>query len=113
MSTYIGNAAEDAAADYLLKQGYMVIERNWRTPRCEIDVVARKGRIISFVEVKYRRQATQGSGLDYITASKLKQMRYAAEVWIADHNWPGDFVLSALEVSGTDYEVTEFLPEIA
>ena len=55
-----GRRAEKAAATYLEMRGYQIIERNWRRPRCEIDIVAKKGDVIYFVEVKYRRNDNQG-----------------------------------------------------
>lgn len=104
--------AEAAAADYLKKQGYKVLEKNWRTKYCEIDIVAEKDKTVYFVEVKYRANAYQGQGLDYITSKKLNQMKFAAEFWITTHDPRQGYSLSALEVYGEAYEITEFLPEL-
>ena len=93
---------------HLVALGYKVLFKNWRTRRCEIDIVASKGKCVYFVEVKYRQQATQGSGFDYITAKKLKQMRFGAEMWVSEYRWTGDYCLAAAEVSGTDFLVTGF-----
>jgi hypothetical protein len=54
----------------------------------------------------------QGSGLEYITAKKLKQMRFAAEAWVRDRNWPGEYQLAAVEVGGTEYAITNFIDSI-
>ncbi|MBI3624506.1 YraN family protein [Candidatus Saccharibacteria bacterium] len=107
-TTSIGQQAEAAASSYVQALGYHVLERNWRTKWCEIDIVASKGRIIYFIEVKYRHQATQGTGLEYITTKKLHQMRLAAALWVAKHRWQGDYGLSALGVSGPYFAVTAF-----
>jgi uncharacterized protein (TIGR00252 family) len=107
-----GRMAEDVAAAYLENSGYSVIDRNWRTRWCEIDIVAQKGKIIYFVEVKYRRSAGQGSGLDYITSKKQAQMEFAARLWSQLYDWPNDYRLSAVEVSGESYQVSAFLPEL-
>lgn len=112
MSTQIGNTAESAAADYLDALGYTVIERNWRTRVCEIDIVAQKQTTIYFVEVKYRQGAQQGRGLDYITPAKLKQMEFAAQCWVQEHSYEGDYELSAIEVMA-DFQVSEFIPELS
>jgi len=48
----IGEMAENLAADYLVRKGYRLLERNWRFSRAEIDVVAMDGDILVFVEVK-------------------------------------------------------------
>lgn len=85
-----GHDAEKVAADYLKKQGYKVLEINWRRPRAEVDIVARKkhGPVL-FVEVKYRQHDYQGGGLDYITPLKQRQMQFAAELWVAENRYEG------------------------
>lgn len=111
-STERGKHAEQAAGAYLEQLGYEVLDYNWRTKYCEIDIVARKRSAMHFVEVKYRQSARQGSGLEYITAKKLAQMRFAAELWVSTHNWQGEYVLSAIEVSGSEYAVGTFIESI-
>lgn len=106
-----GNFAEEQVADYLVKGGYEIVDRNWKTKFCEIDIVAKKDSCAYLVEVKYRSNAAQGSGFEYITRSKLQQMKRAADAWATYNNWPGEYVLSAAEVSGPNFEV-EFLEQI-
>lgn len=103
-----GHKAEQVAAQYLEQRGYLVHELNWRTPACEIDIVAKKGGAVYFVEVKYRRTSRQGSGLDYITPAKLKQMKFAAQCWVSENKYQGDYEISALELSA-DYKITNFI----
>jgi len=108
-----GHEAEKYAVEYLQRQRYKILALNWRHRRAEIDIVARqRGGPVTFVEVKYRESDRQGGGLEYITPKKLQQMRFAAELWVAQHNYHGEYALGAIEVSGADYEVTDFLPEI-
>lgn len=104
-----GRRAEQAAAQYLQERNFHIVEQNWRTRSCEIDIVAKTSAAHYFVEVKYRRNPEYGNGLDYITAKKLKQMHYAAEMWMSQHHPDGDVRLAAMEVSGPEYEVTEFV----
>lgn len=108
----IGRRAEQAAALYLHRQGYKVIDRNWRTRWCEIDLVAVKGDSVTLVEVKYRRHKQWGTGLEYISRAKHKQMCFAAEFWQACHDWRGPLYVAAIEVEGAAYEVTAFIPEL-
>lgn len=110
-TTSTGRAAEDAAAEYLRARGYEILEQNWRTRWCEIDIVAKKGKAVSFVEVKYRKSDAWGSGLEYITPKKLKQMHFAAEFWVSNNNWSGDYSLGAVEVTGLTFQITNFLPD--
>lgn len=109
---HAGYEAENVAAQYLKKLGYKIIERNWQTPRCEIDIIVSKHSTVYFVEVKYRKTNLQGGGLDYITPKKLTQMQFAAQSWVSSSQYEGEYQLSALEVSGDDFEVTNFLPDI-
>ena len=98
-STSQGHQAEVIVGDYLKLQGYQILATNWRTRRCEIDLVAQKGDIVYFIEVKFRHTNAQGSGFDYITPAKIKQISFAAEVWVAQHRYGGDYELLAAEVN--------------
>lgn len=104
-----GHSAEVRAANYLKQQGFHVRELNWKTKYCEIDIVAEKNGAIYFVEVKYRRNNNQGYGIDYITTKKLQQMRFAAEMWVSNNNWTGEYQLAAV---GIDNEDITFLDEL-
>lgn len=100
MSTVTGKRAEDLVASYLVRNGYKIADRNWKTRWCEIDIVAEKRNVIYFVEVKFRRSDTQGEGFEYVTHSKLRQMGFAADMWVQNHHWNGEYVLSAASVDG-------------
>lgn len=80
----IGDMAEVRVAELLELQGYRVLKRNWRTKYCEIDIIAQKGNELVFVEVKYRSSALQGGALGAITPKKMRQMRFAAELFLSD-----------------------------
>jgi Holliday junction resolvase-like predicted endonuclease len=108
----IGRQAEEAAVSYLQNRDFEILEQNWRTRWCEIDIVAAKGRTVYFVEVKYRHADWQGSGLEYITSAKLKQMRFATASWVKNREWRGGCQLAAIEVSGAGFDVTEFIDSI-
>lgn len=104
-----GDQGEDAAAQHLEREGYRVLERNWKTRWCEIDIVAEKDSVVYFVEVKYRVSSRQGDGLDYITDKKLQQMAFAAELWVANHRYVGDYALAAIAVAGPQFAVTDLI----
>jgi ribonuclease HII len=109
--TVIGKRAEDEAANYLKRHGYTIVERNWKTRWCEIDIVATKDKVVHFVEVKYRGKADQGGGIAAITQSKLRQMRFAAELWLT--RAPDvDAVMSVIELHGETPEVSAFLERV-
>ena len=107
-----GRIAEDAAANYLESLGFNIIDKNWRTKLCEVDIVAQKDDTISLVEVKYRKKSTQGSGLEVITPKKLRQMKFASRVWQHWHGHAGDIRLGAISMSGESPTVDEFLENL-
>ncbi|MEO5690848.1 MAG: ribonuclease HII [Candidatus Saccharimonadales bacterium] len=107
----VGHRAETAACEYLETHGYTIIDRNWRTKWCEIDIIAEKDSVISFVEVKYRSSDSQGGGVAAITPSKVRQMRFAAELWLRNHPHV-DAQLAAVEVAGTELQVRLFIESL-
>ncbi len=111
-STDTGHRAERAAANYLEMRGFKIVELNWRRPRCEVDIIARKDGVVYFVEVKYRSNDNQGGGLDYITDDKLKRMRRGAEVWVTEEKYQGEYQLAAVELSGPDFIVEHFIEDV-
>ena len=107
-TTSVGNRAEDEACRYLIDNGYEIIDRNWKTKWCEVDIIARKREVIHFVEVKYRKYDDQGGGIAAITPKKLNQMNFAAKLWL-HINGEHDATLSVIELSGKDYSVGQFI----
>ncbi len=106
----IGDSAEDVAAKYLRKNGHEILDRNWKTKYCEIDIVSTRNQIIYFTEVKFRQKPDQGGGLAVITPKKLNQMKFAAEFYalsnqISDTN----LRLSAISLTGQPPIVETFL----
>ena len=106
-----GHYAEKVSSDYLISKGYKVEHLNWSTPMCEIDIVASYKNILYFFEVKYRSNDSQGGGLDYITPRKLKQMQFAAQIYVCENNYEGDYELGAIELS-SDFKITSFINQI-
>jgi len=106
----IGDEAEDAAARYLENVGHQILERNWETKYCEIDIVSQQGETIYFTEVKYRRKSDQGGGLAAITATKLHKMQFAARVYASYRKlWDTDMKLAVIAMSGEPPVVDIFL----
>lgn len=104
-----GYDAEARVAAYLQDEGFEIIDKNWHTRWCEIDIIAKKDKRIYFIEVKYRRSNAQGQGFDYITTKKLKQMAFAAEMWVSNSAWRGEYQLAAVSVDGDSMTLLEVL----
>lgn len=100
----IGDRAESVVVDYLRTEGHQILERNWRTKLCEIDVVSRRGDAVYFTEVKYRKTANQGGGVAAITSKKMRQMKFAAEYFALKHEMAEcDLFLAVAGVGGPDF----------
>ena len=100
MSNYqTGHDAEARVADWLRERGFRIMTINWKTPVCEIDIIAIKSNIIFFIEVKYRQSDLHGSGVEYVTSKKLKRMSFAAELWVQQQGWDGDYQLAVVQAS--------------
>jgi putative endonuclease len=91
----LGRQGEDLAAAYLTQQGYEIITRNWRTRSGELDIVAREGDWLVFVEVRARRigkgaaAPTLGSPEESVTPRKQLQLVSLADVYLFDLPWGG------------------------
>jgi ribonuclease HII len=97
----IGNEAENIVADWLKSEGYDVLERNWKTKFCEIDIIAKHAGYLVFVEVKHRKTADHGDGVAAITSTKLRQMRFAASLYLLRHP-DSDARLAVVTTAGSD-----------
>lgn len=106
-----GAVAEAKAAQVLRQGGYQIIDRNWKTRWCEIDIIASKDNVFYFFEVKYRRTSLSGTGLDYITAAKLRRMKFAAQLYVSGQLKSRNVgtILGAVELQGPDYLVTNVI----
>ena len=103
-STEIGQRAEGKVAEYLVREGHEIIARNYRTQICEIDIVSQKDEELYFTEVKYRKNDRCGGGLAAVTPRKVRQMEFAAKVFLHNHAEFGELqpMLAAVEVVGDE-----------
>ena len=80
----VGRYGEDVAARHLREAGLVVLERNWRCPRGEIDIVARDGDVLVVCEVKTRSGLAYGSPLEAVNRAKAARLRKLAALWLAE-----------------------------
>ena len=97
-----GHEGEEIASRYLITLGHTIIERNWRTKWCEIDIISEKDGVLFFSEVKNRKS---NNGLDAITPAKQKQMRFAAELYLKNIDKPARL----LAIAVNNNRVTDFI----
>ncbi len=82
-----GNRGEDLACNFLKKQGYQILERNYRIRGGEIDIIAKHGNDLVFVEVKARFSHKFGLPVEAITFWKLKALAKSALFYIQKIKW--------------------------
>ena len=106
---HLGNAGERLAAETLAAAGIHIIERNWRCPVGEIDIVAEEnapdstqgGAMVAwrvFVEVRTRRGDAYGTALQSITPAKQAKLRQVAEEYVQSQQWCGPWRIDAVGV---------------
>ncbi|MDQ5982053.1 MAG: ribonuclease [Patescibacteria group bacterium] len=106
----MGTVAEEVVANYLERHDHEIIDRNWKTKYCEIDIVSQKDGVVYFTEVKYRRQSNQGGGFAAITKKKQDQMTFASKIYTkAKQMHDKDLLLAAASVTGEPPVVEDWL----
>ena len=81
-----GKTGEGDAVKYLMENGYEILERNWRYHRYEIDIIARKGNILSIVEVKTRTGNFFGEPFEAVTKKKERALADSADYYVVSRN---------------------------
>ncbi|MBI4336231.1 MAG: YraN family protein [Chloroflexi bacterium] len=80
----LGKAGEAAACSYLVAHGWQVVERNYRCPWGEVDIVAQDGDTLVFVEVRTRQSKTFGTPQESVTAAKRQHLVAAAQHYLQE-----------------------------
>jgi len=86
----LGKAGEEAAVQFLRQQGYHILERNYRCRFGEIDLIARDGRMLAFVEVKTRRSQKYGPAAAAVTAQKQRHLIKASQAYLIQEKKAGE-----------------------
>ena len=82
MSLSLGKWGEQIAVDMLIKEGYEILERNWRYQKAEIDIIAKKEHWLVIVEVKTRAEGFIVSPEDAVDQKKIKRIVTAADAYV-------------------------------
>lgn len=101
----LGQWGEGLAVQHLQAQGFEVLDRNWRCREGELDIVAREGGSLVFVEVKTRSGSRYGEPTEAVTPTKARRIRGLAVQWLGSKRPPGSWelrfdVVSVLRTSG-------------
>jgi len=100
-----GTIGEKLAADFLTKQGYKIIETNYRCKEGEVDIIAREGEFLVFVEVRTKNSRAFGSPEESVTNRKKEHLKNVAARYQQTHEglpiqWRIDFVAVELDRTG-------------
>lgn len=85
MTETIGKRGETLAARYLERQGFVILESNARIGHKEVDIIARDGDEVVFVEVKTRTGDSHGTAAEAVTSHKLSHLITALEAYLLRH----------------------------
>ena len=109
----LGQSGEDAACHELRRRGYAILARRYRTRDGEIDIIARDGRTLVFVEVKARRAARFGSAADAVDGRKRRRLQRLAQEFLVRSRLsmvPCRFDVVAIAMNGQATERVEVYP---
>jgi len=98
----IGRYGEQIAADFLRKKGYTILASNYTTRVGEIDLIARKGEIVAFVEVKTRKNQSYLPASAAVGREKQRRITESAMQWIAENESRDQFSFDIIEVYTED-----------
>jgi putative endonuclease len=93
-----GDSGEKTAAEYLRSKGYTILETNYKGDRCELDIIAREGDIIVFVEVKTRSGTTHGFPEEAVGAVKQENIGRAAETYLINHRLENEIRFDVISI---------------
>lgn len=94
----IGNKGEDLAVNYLVANGYDVINRNYRVGKAEVDIIAQYNSCLVFFEVKTRKNIDFGYPETFVSEAQQERIQFAAEEYVILNNWRGDIRFDILAI---------------
>lgn len=80
----LGKKGEELAVEYLLQNGYKILDRNWTFQKAEIDIIAKKENVLAIIEVKTRSNLDFGLPQDFVKPKKIQLLIKAVNAYIND-----------------------------
>jgi putative endonuclease len=103
-----GRWGENLAAAHYLRLGYEVLDRNWRSPSGELDLVLRRGAIYVFCEVKARRTDAYGPAVAAVSSAKQRRIRQLGIEWLRAHDLIADTIrFDVVGITGVELVLIE------
>ncbi len=82
----LGKKGEQLAVDFLVKNGYKIVERNYRFDKAEVDIMALKDNILAIVEVKTRSTKDFGNPQDFVKPKQIKNLVKAVDEYVNEND---------------------------
>jgi putative endonuclease len=105
----LGRHGEELAAQYLLQEGFLILDRNYRCAGGELDIVAMDQRVLVACEVKTRSSLAYGTPIEAVTIQKLRRLRRLAMRWVVTHGLLCDTVrvdvVGVLKTESGEFEI--------
>ena len=103
----LGKKGEQLAVDFLLSNGYTIIERNYRFEKAEVDIIAQKEDVLAIVEVKTRSTADFGNPQDFVKPKQIKNLIKAVDEYVTENQLDVEvrFDIIAIVKNGKTYEI--------
>ena len=102
----LGLKGEQIAADYLVKNGYAILERNWRFKKAEVDIIAKKNDVLAIVEVKTRSTDYFGNPQDFVNQKKINLLVEAINEYVISKNLDVDVRFDIIAILKTKEKAT-------
>lgn len=105
----LGRWGEDRVVRWYRRQGFQVLDRNWRCSRGELDVIVQRGSVIAVCEVKTRTSLAFGTPAEAVGWQKQRRIRRLAVQWLSEQERSGPVQLrfDVAEVMGRELRVIE------
>ena len=97
----LGTTGEVIAADYLQKEGFRILAKNFRYKKAEIDLIAQKDKLLIFVEIKTRSSDKFGFPEEFVSNRKIELFLMAAEEFILQKDWMHDIRFDIISISAS------------
>jgi putative endonuclease len=103
----LGKLGEELAVDFLVKNGYDILETNWVFQKAEVDIIAQKGDILAVIEVKTRSSLDYGLPQDFVKPKKIQLLVKAINEYVIANDLDVEvrFDIIAIHATGTSFDI--------
>jgi putative endonuclease len=103
----LGKKGEQLAVDYLLKNNYAIVERNYRFDKAEVDIIAKQKDILAIIEVKTRSTSDFGDPQDFVKPKQIQRLVKAVDEYVTENDLDVEvrFDIIAIVKSGKSYDI--------